>query len=85
LITTHGGTNQSGIQLKEKPQASILGFNYEKLRELVGVKTYDQAKQYHKGWVEEYLGDGNNHRDEKWTQSVTACPVKCFSLFNWGW
>ncbi len=32
----------------------------------------DQVKQYHKGWVEEYLGDGNNRRDQKWTKSIAV-------------
>jgi hypothetical protein len=35
--------------------------------------------------VTEYLGDGNYRRNEKWTESIAACPVKCLSLFNWGW
>lgn len=46
--------------------------NYDKLRELVGVETYQQVKQYHKGWLDEYLGDGNNRRDEKWTKSIAV-------------
>ena len=40
--------------------------------ELVGVENYDQVKQYHKGWVEEYLGDGNNRHDKKWTKSIAV-------------
>ena len=42
------------------------------MKELVGVETYDQVKHYHKGWLEEYLGDGNNRREEKWTKSIAV-------------
>ena len=54
--------------------------NYDKPMELVGVENYDQAKQYHKAWVVEYLSDGNNRHNVKWTKSIAACPVKsgCF-------
>jgi putative transposase len=41
-------------------------------RELAGVKTYDQLKHDHNGWVEEYLGDEHNRRDEKWTKSIAV-------------
>jgi len=68
----------------QNPRRKNVLINYDKLRELVGVETYDQVKQYHKGWVEEYLGNGNNRREEKWTKSIAACPVKCPILFNWG-
>ena len=79
----------------QNPRRKNVLINYDKLRELVGVETYDQVKQYHKGWVEEYLGDGNNRRDEKWTKSIAACRarpvglidrtgVKCCTSFNWG-
>jgi hypothetical protein len=40
---------------------------------MVGVETYDQVKQHHKGWLDEYLGIGNNRRDEKWTKSIAVC------------
>ncbi len=46
--------------------------NYDKLRELVGVEFYDLVKRSHKGWVEEYLGNGNNRREEKWTKSIAV-------------
>ena len=40
--------------------------------ELVGVESYDLVKLSHKGWVEGYLGDGNNNRDDKWTKSIAV-------------
>ena len=46
--------------------------NYDTLRELVGVETYDQVKEYHQDWLDEYPRDGNNRRDEKWTKSIAV-------------
>ena len=46
--------------------------NYDTLRELAGAETYDQVKHYHRGWVEESLGDGNNIRDDRWTKSIAV-------------
>ena len=56
----------------QNPKRKNVLINYDKLMELVGVENYDQVKQYHKGWVTEYLGNGNNHRDEKWTKSIAV-------------
>jgi putative transposase len=56
----------------QNPRRKNVLINYDKLTELVGVETYDQVKHYHKGWVEEYLGDGNNRREEKWTKSIAV-------------
>jgi putative transposase len=56
----------------QHPKRKNVLINYDKLMELVGVENYDQVKQYHKGWVAEYLGDGNNHRDQKWTKSIAV-------------
>ena len=67
------------------PQWSFSGYNeiqdpkrkngliyYEKLRELLAIDSYDLLKKYHKGWVEEYLTNGNNSRDDKWTESIAV-------------
>ena len=53
----------------QNPRRKNILINYDKLMELVGAEAYDQVKQYHKGWVEKYLSDGNNCRDRKWTKS----------------
>jgi len=29
--------------------------NYEKLRKLVGIESYDSMRVHYKGWIEEYL------------------------------
>ncbi len=46
--------------------------DYEKLRALLGFENYDQVKLYHKKWVDEYLGNEKNIRDEKWTRSIAV-------------
>ena len=56
----------------QNPRRKNVLINYDKLKELVGVETYDQVKHYHKGWVEQYLGHGNNRREEKWTKSIAV-------------
>jgi putative transposase len=56
----------------QNPRRKNALINYDKLRELVDVETYDQVKHYHKGWVEEYVGDGGNRREEKWAKSIVV-------------
>ena len=56
----------------QKPRRKNVLIDYDKLRELLAVESYDLMKRYHKGWVEERLGDGNNIRNEKWTKSIAV-------------
>jgi len=42
----------------QEPRRKNVLINYDKLRELVGVESYDLVKRSHKGWMEEYLGGG---------------------------
>ncbi len=56
----------------QEPRNKNVLINYDKLRELVGVESYDLVRRSHKGWVEEYLGVGNNSRDDKWTKSIAV-------------
>ncbi len=34
--------------------------------------SYDEVKHYHKRWVDDYLGNGKNIRDDKWTMSIAV-------------
>jgi putative transposase len=56
----------------QKPRRKNVLIDYERLRKLLGFETYDRVITYHKGWVEDYLGNGNNIRDEKWTRSIAV-------------
>ena len=57
---------------KEKIIRKNVLINYEKLRELAGAESYDLLKRYHQGWVEKYLGNENNIRDDKWTKGIAV-------------
>jgi hypothetical protein len=46
--------------------------DYERLRKLLGFDTYDRVITYHKGWVEDYLKNEKNIKDEKWTRSTAV-------------
>ena len=46
--------------------------DYEKLSALLGFENYDQVKRYHQKWADEYLGNENYIRDEKWTRSIAV-------------
>jgi len=56
----------------QKPRSKNILIDYESLRRLLGFDTYDRVITYHKGWVEEYLGNGKNIKDEKWTRSIAV-------------
>jgi len=39
---------------------------------LIGVKSYDHLRASHRGWTEEYLGNGSKGRQEEWSASVAV-------------
>ena len=61
----------------QKPRKKNVLIHYERLRELLSIESYDQLKLHYKGWVEEYLNNGYNRHDDKWTKS-TAVGSKSF-------
>jgi len=56
----------------QKPRIKNIIIDYERLRKLLGFDSYDRVIIYHKGWVEDYLGNGKNISDEKWTRSIAV-------------
>jgi len=46
--------------------------DYEKLQWLIGAGSYEELKSRHRGWVEEYLGNGLKNRQEEWTDSIAV-------------
>jgi len=56
----------------QKPRNKNVLIDYERLRKLLGFDSYDRVITYHKRWVEDYLGNGKNIRDEKWTKSIAV-------------
>ena len=39
---------------------------------LIGSESYDNLKSSHRGWVEEYLGNGAECRQDEWTSSIAV-------------
>jgi hypothetical protein len=62
----------SGYNEIQVPRRKNILINYDKLRSLFGVGSYEQLRRSHKGWVNEYLGDGKKDREEEWTGSIAV-------------
>jgi putative transposase len=62
----------SGYSEIQEPRRKNVLINYEKLKKLLGAASYDQVRSSHKGWVEEYLEDGEKARCEEWTDSIAV-------------
>ena len=58
-------------EIQEPKRKNVL-INYQKLTERLGVDTYDKVKIYHWRWVDDYLENGKNTRDHKWTKSIAV-------------
>jgi REP element-mobilizing transposase RayT len=54
----------------QEPKRKKVLINYQRLTDLLGFNTYDEVKTYHKRLVEDYLENGKNTRDDKWTMSI---------------
>ncbi|MHC5074737.1 MAG: hypothetical protein ACYTFE_07910, partial [Planctomycetota bacterium] len=37
-----------------------------------GAPSYDQLKTSHRGWIDDYLGDGLKNRQDEWTESIAV-------------
>ena len=61
-----------GYNEVQKPRSKNILIDYERLRKLLGFDSYDRVINYHKRWVEDYLGNGKGIRDEKWTRSIAV-------------
>lgn len=59
----------SGYNEIQKPRKKNILIDYKKFMELLGTDNYDQARQDHRGWTAELLGNGPG-RDDKWTRSI---------------
>ncbi|MFA4911376.1 MAG: transposase [Desulfobacteria bacterium] len=56
----------------QEPRRKNVLIDYERLLGLLGARSYYQLRSSHKGWVEEYLGDGEKARHEEWTDSIAV-------------
>ena len=39
---------------------------------MLAIDSYDLLREYHRGWVKEYLNNGGNSRDDKWSKSIAV-------------
>jgi putative transposase len=56
----------------QSPRRKCTLIAYERLRALSGFDTYDSFAQAHKRWVEGSLKNGDNVRQNRWTQSIAV-------------
>ena len=56
----------------QKPRRKNVLIDYGRLQELIGAGSDIQLRSTHKGWVEDYLGDGVKVRQEEWTRSIAV-------------
>jgi len=61
-------------EIQEPKRKNVL-IDYERLQGLFGAGSYDQLKNSHRGWVEEYLGDGAKGRQDQWTDSIAVGSI----------
>jgi len=62
----------SGYNEIQEPKRKNALIDYERLRTLLGLESYELVKSYYSEWIEEYLGNGKNVRDDKWTKSIAV-------------
>jgi len=62
----------SGYNEIQEPRRKNILIDYERVQRFLGVGSYEQLRRSHKGWVEEYLGDGEKERKEEWTESIAV-------------
>jgi len=56
----------------QEPRRKNILIDYQRLQGLIGARSYDQLRNRHKGWIEEYLGNGKKNRQDEWTDSIAA-------------
>ena len=61
-----------GYNEVQEPRRKNILIDYEKLQLLIGSDSYDQLKSSHRGWIDEYLGNGTKGRQDKWTDSIAV-------------
>ena len=72
VVKHPGGWPYSGYNEIQVPKRKNILINYERLRELLGFDAYDKMKTAHRRWVESCLINGDNFRDDKWTNSIAV-------------
>lgn len=56
----------------QEPRKKNILIAYEMLQRLIGAGYYDELRNNHRGWIEEYLRKGVKSRQEEWTESIAV-------------
>ena len=62
----------SGYNEIQEPRSKNILIDYERLQGLFGAESYDQLMLNHRGWIEEYLGNGSKNHQDVWTDSIAV-------------
>ncbi len=58
-------------EIQERRRKNIL-IDYDRFQWLIGSGSYDQLRSNHRGWIDEYLGNGAKGRQDEWTDSIAV-------------
>ena len=61
-----------GYKEIQEPRRKNVLIDYERLKGLVGAGSYDQLRNSHRGWIEDYLGNGEKSRQDEWSKSIAV-------------
>ncbi|MDY6912293.1 MAG: transposase [Chloroflexota bacterium] len=62
----------SGYHEIQEPRKKNILIDYEKLQWLFGAGSYDELRRSHRGWIEDYLGNGTKSRRDEWTVGIAV-------------
>lgn len=62
----------SGYNEIQEPRRKNILIDYEKLQWLIGSGSYDQLKNSHRVWADEYLRNGAEGGQDEWTDSIAV-------------
>jgi putative transposase len=62
----------SGYNEIQKPRRKFVLIHYDRLRQLMGFDSYQEARISQKKWVEACLQSQTNSREDKWTRSLAV-------------
>ena len=60
----------SGYNEIQEPRRKNILIDYDRLQEIFGVGSYDELRNSHRGWIEEYSGSRAEIRRDEWMGSI---------------
>jgi putative transposase len=56
----------------QEPRRKNVLIDYERLKDLIGTRSYDRLREIHRQWVNEYLNQTEKTREEEWSRSIAV-------------